>query len=91
MAAILANRLLSPRADLSAADFSPTPRVRGRLLVDLFETLKKIWSVICEGLLLLWMLAVLAISLLIAAGAIGFLGRGDNQTSNVVIEQPNNI
>jgi hypothetical protein len=37
-------------------------------------TLKRIWSVTCEGLLLLWMLTVVAFSSLVAAGAMGFLG-----------------
>ena len=35
---------------------------------------RQIWGVTCEGLLLLWMLAVVAFSLLMAAGAVGFLG-----------------
>jgi hypothetical protein len=74
MAAILTDRLLSPRAGSPAAGLFPTPRVRRRDPIDLSGTLKRIWSVTCEGLLLLWMLTVVAFSLLVAAGALGFLG-----------------
>jgi hypothetical protein len=74
MAAILTDRLLSPRAGSPAADFPLTPRVTRRRSIELAETLKGIWSVTCEGLLLLWMLFVVAFSLLIAAGAVGLLG-----------------
>lgn len=74
MAAILTHRLLSPRAGSPAAGLFPTPCVMRRHPTRLFETLKGIWSVTSEGLLLLWMVAVVAFSLLIAAGAVGFLG-----------------
>jgi hypothetical protein len=74
MAAILTDRLLSPRAGSPAAGFFPTPRVSRRDPIDLSGTLKRIWSVTSEGLLLLWMLTVVAFSLLVAAGAMGFLG-----------------
>jgi hypothetical protein len=74
MAAILTDRLLSPRAGSPAAGFSLTPRVTRRRSIELAETLKRIWSVTCESLLLLWMLFVVAFSLLIAACAVGLLG-----------------
>jgi hypothetical protein len=74
MAAILTDRLLSPRVGSPAADFFPTSRVTRRRSIELAETLKRIWSVTCEGLLLLWMLIVVAFLLLIAAGAVGLLG-----------------
>jgi hypothetical protein len=74
MAAILSDRLLSPRAGSPAAGFFSTPRVSRRDPIDLFGTLKRTWSVTCEGLLLLWMLTVVAFALLAAAGAMGFLG-----------------
>jgi len=74
MAAILTDRLLSPRADSSAAVFSPTPRVNRRRSFYLTEMLKRSWSVTCEGMFLLWMLIVVAFFLLIAAGAVGLLG-----------------
>ncbi len=84
MAAILTNRLLSPRADFSAADFLPTSRDLRRFSIDLFETLKRILSVICEGLLLLWMLSVLAFSLLIAACAMGGSSADARRTSRAL-------
>ena len=74
MAAILTDRLLSPRAGAPAAVFMPTPSVIRRHPTELSETLKGIWSVTCEGLLFLWMLAVVAFSCLMAAGVMGFLG-----------------
>jgi hypothetical protein len=74
MAAILTDRLLSPRAGSPAADLFPTSRVTRRRSIELTEILKRIWSATCEGLLLLWMLIVVAFSLLIAAGAVGLLG-----------------
>jgi hypothetical protein len=74
MAAILTDRLLSPRAGSPAADFFPTSRLTRRRSIELAETLKRIWSVTCEGLFLLWMLIVVAFSLLMAAGAVGLLG-----------------
>jgi hypothetical protein len=74
MAAILTDHLLSPRAGSPAAGFFPTPRVSRRDPMDLSWTFKRIRSATCEGLLLLWMLTVVAFSLLVAAGAIGFLG-----------------
>jgi hypothetical protein len=74
MAAILTDRLLSPRAGSPAAGFFPTPRVSRRDPIDLSGTLKRIWSVACEGLLLLGMLTVVAFALLVAAGAMGSLG-----------------
>jgi hypothetical protein len=74
MAALPTDRLLSPRAGFPAAGFFPIPRVRRPDPIELSETLKTIWGVTCEGLLLLWMLAVVAFSLLMAAGAVGFLG-----------------
>jgi hypothetical protein len=74
MAAILTDRLLSPRAGSPAAGFLSIPRASGRDLIDLSGTFKRIRSVICEGLLLLWMLTVVAFSLLVAAAAMGFLG-----------------
>jgi hypothetical protein len=73
MAAILTNRLLSPRAGSTAADFSLTPRVIRRRPIELAEILKRIWSVTCEGLLLLWILIAVAFCLLMAAGAVGLL------------------
>ena len=74
MAAILTDRLMSARAGYPAAVFSPTPRVSRRHPIDLSETFKTIWSVTREGFLLLWMLAVVSFSWLIAAGAVGLLG-----------------
>jgi hypothetical protein len=74
MAAILTDRLLSPRAGSTAADFFTTSRVTRRRSIELSEILKRFWSVTCEGLLLLWMLISIAFSLLIAAGAVGLLG-----------------
>jgi hypothetical protein len=74
MAAILTDRLLSPRAGSPAADFFPTSRVTRRRSFELTEILKRISSVTCEGLLLLWMLIVVAFFLLIAVGAVGLLG-----------------
>jgi len=74
MAAILTDRLLSPPAGPPAADFFPTSRVTRRRFIELCATLKRIWSVTCEGLLLLWMFLVAVFSLLIAAGALGLLG-----------------
>ena len=74
MAAILTDRLLSPRAGSPAADFFPTSRVTRRRSIELTEILKRICRVTCEGLLLLWMLIVVAFCLLIAAGAVGLLG-----------------
>jgi hypothetical protein len=74
MAAILTDRLLSPRAGSPAADFFPASRLTRRRSIELTETLKRILSVTCEGLLLLWMLIVVAFFLLIAAGALGLLG-----------------
>jgi hypothetical protein len=74
MAAILTDRLLSPRAGSPAAGFFPTPRVSRRDPIGLSGTLKRIWSVTSEGLLLLWMLAVVAFFLLMTAGTMGFLG-----------------
>jgi hypothetical protein len=74
MAAILTDRLLSPRAGSPAADFFPISRVTRRRSIELAETLKRIWSATCEGLLLLSMLIVVAFFLLIAAGAVGLLG-----------------
>jgi hypothetical protein len=74
MAAILTDRLLSPRAGSTAAGFSPTACVSRHHSFDLSETFTTIWRMACEGLLLLWMLAVVAFSLLIAAGAVGLLG-----------------
>jgi hypothetical protein len=76
MAAILTDRLLSPRAGSPAADFFPTPHVTRRRSIELAEIFRRIWSVTCEGLLLLWMLIVVAFSLLIAAGAAGLLAGG---------------
>jgi len=73
MAAILTDRLLSPRAGSPAA-FSPTSRVIRRRLIELTAMLKRIWSTTCEGFLLLWMLVVVAFFLLMAAGAAGLLG-----------------
>ena len=74
MAAILTDRLLSPRAGSTAADLLTTSRVTRRRSIELSETLKRFWSVTCEGLLLLWMLIAVVFSLLIAAGAVGLLG-----------------
>jgi hypothetical protein len=74
MAAILTDRLLSPRAGSTAAGFSLTPPATRRRSIEVADTLKRIWSATCEGLLLLWMLVVVAFSLLIAAGAVGLLG-----------------
>ena len=74
MAAIVTDRLLSPRARTPATALFPLRRAPLRPLVDLAGALKTIWSVTCEALLLLWMLSVVALSLLMAAGALGFLG-----------------
>jgi hypothetical protein len=74
MAAFLTDRLLSPRAGCPAAVFFLAPRVSRRRSIDLSATLSTIWCVTREGLLFLWMLAVVAFSLLMAAGAAGFLG-----------------
>ena len=74
MTAILTDRLLSPRADSPAAACFSLRRAPRRPLDDTAGALKTIWSVTCEGLLLLWMLSVVALSLIMAAGAIGFLG-----------------
>lgn len=73
MAAILTDRLLSPRAGSPAAGLPPTPIVMRRHPGELSGTLKGIWSVTSQGLLLLCMLAVVALSSLIAAGAMGCL------------------
>jgi hypothetical protein len=73
MAAILSDRLLSPRAGFPAAVFSPTPRVKGRRPIELSATFKTIWRVAREWLALLWMLGVVAFSLLMTAGAMGLL------------------
>lgn len=72
MTAIVTHRLLRPRAGSAAAGFFSTPSMR-RHPGELFETLKAIWSVTSQGLLLLSMLAVVALSSLIAAGAMGLL------------------
>jgi hypothetical protein len=53
---------------------SPYIWVNSMQILDLFRALKRIWSVSCEGLMLLRMLTVVAFSLLVAAGAMGFLG-----------------
>jgi hypothetical protein len=74
MAAILTDRLLSPRAGAPAADFFPISRVTRRRSIELTVTLKRIWSVTCEGLLLLWMLIVAGFFFLMGAGAVGLLG-----------------
>ena len=74
MAAILTDRLLSPRAGSTAADLFSTSRVTRRRSIELSETLKRFWSVTCDGLLLLWMLVAVVFCLLIAAGAVGLLG-----------------
>ena len=74
MAAILTDRLLSPRAGSPAAAFFPTPRVSRRRWFELTEMLKRICSATCEGMLLLWTLIVVAFFLLMAAGAVGLLG-----------------
>ena len=70
MAAILTDRLSSPRAGSPTADSFPTSRVSRRRSIELSEMLKRIWSATCEGLLLLWMLIVVAFFLLMAAGAV---------------------
>lgn len=74
MTAILTDRLLSPRARSPAAAFFLLRRDLRRLFVDLTGALKTIWNVTYEGLLLLWMIGVVAFSWLLAAGALGFLG-----------------
>jgi hypothetical protein len=74
MAAIPTDRPLSPAAGSPAVDFFPTARVARCRSIELAETLKRIWGVTCEGLVLLWMLIVVAFSLLMAAGAVGLLG-----------------
>jgi hypothetical protein len=71
MAAILTDRFLSPRAGSHDADLSPSSRVTRRRLIELTAMLRRIWSTTCEGLLLLWMLIVVAFCLLMAAGAAG--------------------
>lgn len=74
MAAILTDRLLSPRAGSPAAGFFRAPHPSRRGSFDLSEALKAIRRVVYEGLLFLWMLAAAAFSLLLAAGAVGILG-----------------
>ena len=74
MAAILTDRLLSPRAGSTAARLSHAAPATRRRSIEFAEALKRIWSATCEGLLLLWMLIVVAFSLLMAAGAVGLLG-----------------
>jgi hypothetical protein len=74
MAAILTDRLLSPRAGSTAAGFSLTPPAARRRSIEVAESLKKIWSATCEGLLLLWMLIVAGFFFLVGAGAVGLLG-----------------
>ena len=74
MAAILTDRLLSPRAGSPDADLFPSSSVTRRRFIEVTEMLKRIWSTTCEGLLLLWMLIVVAFFLLMAAGAAGLLG-----------------
>ena len=56
MTAILIDRLLSLATVSPAAAYFPLRRVPHRLFVDPAGVLKTIWSVTCEGLLLLWML-----------------------------------
>ena len=75
MAAFLTDRLLSPRAGPPPAAIFPIPRVRRRRSIDLSETVTTIWRAAIEYLALLWMLAVVAFFLLLAAGAAGFMGR----------------
>ncbi len=73
MAAILTDRLLSPRAGCPAAGLLPIPSIMRRHPGELSETLKGVWSVTFQWLLWLWMLAVVALSSLMAACAMGFL------------------
>ena len=84
MSAILTARLLrlhagspdagSPDAGSPGAGSSPAPRLYRRSSLHLSETLRMMWGAACEGLLLLWMFAVVAFCLLMAAGAGGLLG-----------------
>jgi len=74
MAAILADRLLRPRAGFPAAGFLSTPRASRRDPIGLSGRFKRIWSLTCEALLFFWMLSVVVFSLLVAAGALGLLG-----------------
>jgi hypothetical protein len=73
MAAFLTDRLLSPRTDSPVSVFSPIPRVRRRRSTDFAETLTTIWREAREWMALLWMLAVVAFYVLMAAGATGLL------------------
>jgi hypothetical protein len=74
MAAILTDRPSSPRAGSPAGGFFSTSRVRRRDPIDLSGMLQRAWNVTWQGLLLLWMLTVMAFSLLVVAGAMGLLG-----------------
>jgi hypothetical protein len=75
MAAFSTDRLLGPRAGSpAAAAVFRIPRVRRRRPTYLSETVRTIWRAALEYLALLWMLAVVAFCLLLAAGAAGFLG-----------------
>ena len=74
MAAILTDRPLIPRAGSPAAGFLSISRVRRRDPIDWSGMLQRAWSVTWQGLLLLWMLTVVAFSSLVVAGAMGLVG-----------------
>jgi hypothetical protein len=74
MAAFLTDRLLSPRAVPAVAAFPSTPRVTRRRSTDLSPLVRTVMRASGESLLFLWMLTVVAFSLVVAAGAMGFLG-----------------
>ncbi len=77
MAAFLTDRILSPRATSPGAVFFPIVRVDRRFLGELSKTCMRtcttMWSATCECLLLLWILGVVALFFLIAAGGAGLL------------------
>jgi len=74
MAAFLIDYRLRLRADSAAPPCFPVRRDRLRCATGLSETFRTIRGMTCEWLALLWMLAVVAFSLLMTAGAAGFLG-----------------
>ena len=73
MAAFSIDRLLCARTIAAVALFLPTSCTMRRRSIDLSETVTAMWSLTRAGLLFLWMLAVVALFFLVAAGAAGLL------------------